>query len=120
MMMNESRIGGIYSRFENFTVSEIKQHLVLYLYNSLSPSPVFERNFSSQTEDIFNGSDLCHCLFKGAMGVRRHKSFKFFLAITNPFLPPTCRNKKPNAKIDPILKQAVFASQRAIFFGICI
>ena len=40
--------------------------------------------------------------------------------MTNPLLPPTCRNKNPNAKIHPLLKQAIFASQQAIFIGRCI
>ena len=40
--------------------------------------------------------------------------------MTNPLLLPTRRNKNPNAEIDPLLKQAIFASQRAIFIGRCI
>ena len=69
-MMNAGRIGGMYSQFENFTVAEIKQHLALYMSNGLSPSPGVELEFSSQTEDTFNGNDSCHRLFKGAKGVR--------------------------------------------------
>ena len=113
-MMNAFRIGGMYSRFENFTVAGIKHHLALYMSNGLSPSPGVERKFSSQTGDIFNGKDLCHCLFKGAKVVRCHKEFKCFLAMTNILLPPTFRNKNHNAKIDPLPKQAILAPQRAI------
>ena len=85
--------------------------------NGLSPSPGVERKFSSQTEDIFNGNNLCHSLFKVAKGVRSHKEFKCFLAMTYPLLPPTRRNKISNTKIDPLLKQAIFTSKRAIFIG---
>ena len=88
--------------------------------NGLIPSPGVERKFSSQTKDIFNSNDLCHSLFKGEKGVQLHKEFKCFLAMNNPLLPSTFRNQNPNAKIDPILKQAIFASQRAIFIGRCI
>ena len=73
MMMNSLRIGGMYSQFENFTVAEIKQHLALYMSKGLSPSPGVERKFIPQIEDIFNGYDLCHGLFKGEKGVRRYK-----------------------------------------------
>ena len=120
MMINAGRIGRMYSRFENFNVAEIKQHLTLYVSNGLSPPPGVEQKISSQTEDIFNGEDLCHSLFKGEKGVRRHKEFKIFLAMINPFIPPTCLNKNPYANIDPLLKQAIFVSQRAIFIGRCI
>ena len=63
MMMNAGVIGGMYSQFHKFTVAEIKQHLALYMSNGLSPSLGFERNFSSQTEDIFNGNNLCHSFY---------------------------------------------------------
>ena len=91
-MINAGRIGRMYSRFENFNVAEIKQHLTLYMSNGLSPPPGVIQKISSQTEDIFNGEDLCHSLFKGEKGVRRHKEFKFFLSMTNLFLLPTSRN----------------------------
>lgn len=43
------QIGELYHRFVNFTV------VVLYMSNGLSPSPEFERKFSSQTpENISN------------------------------------------------------------------
>ena len=90
LMMNAGKIGGMYSRFNNFTISEIKQHLGLYMANGLSPSPRIERKFSSEVEDVFNGNALCHRVFKGSKGILRHKEFKCFLAMTNPLLPPTC------------------------------
>ena len=37
--------------------------------------------------------------------------------MTYPLLPPTRRNKISNTKIDPLLKQAIFTSKRAIFIG---
>ena len=41
--------------------------------NGLILSPGVQRKFSSQTEDIFNGNELCHRLFYGVKGLWRQQ-----------------------------------------------
>ena len=55
-----------YSDFKPFTVSELKQHLALYIVNGLCPSPRAEMKLQSQSVDPINGNDFifrsCCCI----------------------------------------------------------
>ena len=50
----------VYPEYTNFSPSEIKSFLGLYLLNALNPSPQINMKFKSQAEDTINGNDLCH------------------------------------------------------------
>ena len=65
-------LGGQYDNFEPFTVSEIKKHIVIYIFNGLNISPCVEYKFRSSNDDPVNGSDLCHDSF-GKNASKRHK-----------------------------------------------
>jgi hypothetical protein len=47
-----------YPDFKPFTVSELKQHLALYVVKGLCPSPRAEIKFQPQSLDPINGNDF--------------------------------------------------------------
>mmetsp|Transcript_3515 Transcript_3515/g.5447 ORF Transcript_3515/g.5447 Transcript_3515/m.5447 type:complete len:534 (-) Transcript_3515:133-1734(-) len=72
VLMNAGQPDSIYPSWKPFTTREIEQHLFLYVFNGLSPSPRIEMKFRSQRDDPVNGSDfICRCFGPG--GTLRHK-----------------------------------------------
>ena len=76
LLCNAGKGGGAYSRFVSFTIPDVAKHLGLYILNGISPTPQVELKFASQLEDPVNGNDLCHEVFNGKEGARRHREFK--------------------------------------------
>ena len=76
--MQNSGLGGKYDDFQDFMLEELRQHIGLYLFQGLSPSPQVEMKFQSTLVDPVNGRDFIHCAFRGfpEKAVRRHKHFK--------------------------------------------
>ena len=104
------------SRWDPFTVKEIKQYLGLFILNGLSVSPRIEYKFSPQYVDPINGYDLCAGIF-GRNAVRRLRQFKSLFAIQDPLLPIPSRSNAPNHKIDPFLKHLATVSLEAFDVG---
>ena len=118
-MLDNASLGGKYPDFKNFTVSELMQHIGLYLFQGLSPSPQVEMKFKSATQDPVNGSDFIHHAFGGnsSAALRRHRHFKSFFTSNDPRYPTPPRDTHPNWKIHPFLKHITTVSQVAVRLG---
>jgi hypothetical protein len=99
-----------------FTTDEMMKHLGIYMLNGLNPSPQINKKFKSQHEDPVQGSNMCHEAF-GVNAEERHTDFKRFLSLTDPLIPPPTRKADPNYKINPIIKQMVHVSLKAMIVG---
>jgi hypothetical protein len=116
MLCNAGQKGGVYPEYTNFSPSEIKSFLGLYLLKGLSPSPQIKMKFKSQVEDPINGSDLCHMIFR-KNAEKRHKHFKAFFSCQDPMLPTPPRKTHPNHKIDNFLSHVNRVSMEAWGMG---
>ena len=94
--------GTCYRDFHPFTVEEIQQHLGLYVFNGVAPSPRIELKFKPQRDDKVHGNDFIARSF-GMNAERRHKHFKAFFATQNPVINPPSRKFFPNWKVRPLL-----------------
>jgi hypothetical protein len=63
ILVNSGQPGMIYPKFKPFSMSEIHQHLGVYILNGLNPYPSVERKFKSALEDPVHGSNLCYNTF---------------------------------------------------------
>ena len=86
-----------YPDFKPFTVSELKQHLALYVVNGLCPSPRAEMKFQPQSIDPINGNDFIFRSFV-SNAERRHRHFKAFFTMQDPRLIVPDRDKEPTGK----------------------
>ena len=94
--------GSYYTDYKDFTVTELRQHIGLYVLHGISPSPRIEYKFKSQGEDKVHGNDFVFRSF-GTNAERRHKHFKAFFACQNPMINPPERKHYPNWKVRPII-----------------
>ena len=80
-MMENGGLGGKYKDFRKISLHELMKHIGLYFLQGLSPSPLVELKFHSQSDDPVNGNDFVHKSFGDKPGIskRRHKNFNFFL-----------------------------------------
>lgn len=117
--LQNAGLGGKYPDFRDFTLDELMQHIALYLFQGLSPSPQVEMKFKSCEEDPINGSDLVHRAFgsKSSVSVKRHKHFKAFFASVDPLIPTPPRETHPNWKVHPFLKHINRVSKKAVHLG---
>jgi hypothetical protein len=105
-----------YPDFKVFTVEELKQHIALYIFNGLSPSPRVEMKFSSQQVDPVNGNDFI-CRSFGPNAERRHRHFKAFFTMVDPRDKEPCRKRQPNYKVDHLLNHMNVVNQSAWLLG---
>jgi Transposase IS4 len=105
-----------YPDFKPFTVAKLQQHLALYVVNRLCPSPRAEMKFQPQLVDPINGNDFIFLLF-ATNAKRRHRHFKAFSVMQDPWLIVPDRNKEPNWKIDPLLKHMNVVNVKAWKLG---
>ena len=75
--------GTCYEDFTPFSVKEIRQHVGLYIFYGLSPSPRIEQKFKPQRQDPLHGKDFIFNAFRSSLE-RRHKNFKYFFALHSP------------------------------------
>ena len=76
--------GGVFYRdFVPFTIKELRQHVGLYIFHGLSPSPRFEKKFQPQGKDNLHGNDFVYSSF-GPNAERRHRHLNAFFALHNP------------------------------------
>jgi Transposase IS4 len=96
--------GGVcYPDWKDFTVDEIRQHIGLYVWNGLSPSPCLEMKLQSAIADPVHGNDFIH-QHMGLNAVRRHKHFRAFFACQDARIDPPDRKKSPLFKVQPLIK----------------
>jgi hypothetical protein len=63
MMLQAGEGGTIYQDFKPFSMHKICQHLGLYIFNRLNPSPQVELKFQSSAQDELHGSNFVHNSF---------------------------------------------------------
>ena len=112
-------LGGKYTDFTYFSLSELTKHIGLYVFHELPPSPQVEMKFNPSDEDPVNGNNFIHHAFgsNGAKATRRHRHFKCFFTSTNPCATPVSRETHPNWKVHPLLKHVLSVSKAAVFLG---
>ena len=94
--------GVCYPDFKDFTEKEIQQHIGLYVFQGLCPSPRIELKFNPQHRDKIHGNDFVYRSF-GANAERRHRHFKAFFSCQDPRKDPPPRDQHPNWKVRPLL-----------------
>ena len=52
-----------YPSFQNISVDEFENHLYLYYFNGLNPSPRVQMKFRSPNQDPVQGSTFIHLVF---------------------------------------------------------
>ena len=110
--------GTCYPDWQPFTARELRQHLGLYIFNGLSPSPQVELKFKPHAENPVHGNDFIYHSF-GPNALRRHRHFKTFLAMQDPAIKIPCRTKYPNWKVRPLLKWMNFLFPLIWMLGVC-
>jgi hypothetical protein len=109
--------GGVcYPDWKDFTVDELRQHIGLYVWNGLSPSPRLEMKLQPQHIDPINGNDFIH-RHMGPNAIRRHKHFRAFFACQDPRIDPPCRKKAPLFKVRPLIKWLNYIGQSSVKLG---
>jgi hypothetical protein len=105
-----------YPDFIPFIVSELKQHLALYVVNGLCPSQRAEMKCQRQSLDPINSNDFIFCSFD-ANAERCHRHFKAFFTKQDPRSIVPYRNKEPNWKVAPLLNHMNWVNVRAWKLG---
>jgi hypothetical protein len=75
--------GNCYPDWVDFTVDELRQHIGLYVWNGLNPSPRLEMKLQPQHLDPMHGNDYLY-QHMGPKATRRHKHFRAFFACQDP------------------------------------
>ena len=102
ILAGAGRGGSCYQDFRPFTVEEVQQHLGLYVFNGVAPSPRIELKFKPQRLVKVHGNDFIARSF-GPNAERRHRHFKAFFATQNPVINQPSRKLFPNWKVRPLL-----------------
>ena len=103
MQAGAGKEGTIYPTFEEFTSSELRQHVGLYIFHGLAPSPKVSDKFRRQADDPVHGRDFIRNYF-GVNAGTRHRMFKAFFSVQDPSIKLPPRDKWPNWKVRPLIK----------------
>ena len=98
----EKNQDGLGYKFENFTPQEIEQHLSLYIFQGLNPSPQLIMKTRPQSLEPLQGNDL----IAGKLGNffdRRHQQFMRYFACQHPYKPVPPTSSHTNWKVDPFM-----------------
>ena len=94
----------------------MRQHIDLYIFNGLAPSPRVEIKFKPQRADVVHGNDFIYQAF-GPNAERRHRRLECFFVCQNPVIDIPSRDEYPNWKIRPLIKWINYISPRAWLLG---
>jgi len=94
---------GLGYKFNPFTPQEIEQHLSLYIFQGLHPSPQLIMKTRNQSVEPVQGNDLIANVL-GNNFERRHRQFRRYFACQHPYKPVPPITTHPNWKVDPFLK----------------
>ena len=94
--------GTYYTGFVTFSVEEICEHVALYVFHGISPSPMIDFKFRYQHKDKVHGNYFIHRSF-GPNAERHHKHFKAFFSCQNPAIDTPDCSEYPNCKVRPLL-----------------
>ena len=108
--------GACYPDWKDFSVDEIRQHIGLYVWNGLSPSPRLEMKLQPQHVDRIHGNDFI-VQHMGRNAVRRHKHFRAFFACQDPRIHPPNRKASPMWKVNTLLKWMNFIGPASVKLG---
>ena len=89
--------GTYYTGFVTFSVEEIREHVALYVFHGISPSPMIDFKFRYQHKYKVHGNYFIHRSF-GPNAKRHHKHFKAFFSCQNPAIDTPDRSEYPNWK----------------------
>ena len=112
------KCGTYYTDCVPFSVEEISEHVGLYVFHRLSPSPRIEFNFRSHHKDKFHGNNFIHRSF-GPNAEHRHKQFKAFFSCQNPAIDTPDRSKAPNWKVRPLHTWMNYILPTIWLLGLC-
>lgn len=116
-LANAGKGGTFYRDYQgDFTVKETRQHLGLYIWNGLSPSPRMDLKFQSQADDPVNGNDYIKSEL-GPGAERRHKHFRAFFAVSDPLKAIPDRKQVPLFKIQRLVRWINFISFASVNLG---
>ena len=110
--------GTYYTYCVPFLVEEVREHVGLYVFHGISPSPRIEFKFRSQHKDKVHGNDFIHRWF-GPNAKRRHKHFKAFFSCQNPAIDTPDCSEYPNWKVRPLLMWMNFIFPTIWLLGLC-
>ena len=88
----------LYPDFTLFTIKELKQHIGLYILNSISLSSSIDYKFQLQKVDLVNGYDIVSQAILN--GLHRHRHFHCFFTIYDPRIYLPSKSTQPNFKVD--------------------
>ena len=94
---------GLGYKFKPFTPEEIEQHLSMYIFQGLHPSPQLIMRIRYQTVEPVQGKDIIASTI-GKFFERRHRQFRRYFACQHPYKPVPPITTHPNWKVDPFMK----------------
>ena len=94
---------GLEYKFEQFTPAEIEQHLSLYIFQGLNPSPQLVMKAKPQSLEPLQGNDLIASRL-GQNFERRHRQFRRYFACQHPYKPVPPIKTHPNWKVNPFMR----------------
>ena len=95
--------GTCYKDFVPFTAREFRQHIGVYIFHGLSPSPRVDNKFRPDHFDELHDKHFIYNSF-GPNAERRHRHFKAFFSVQDPSIKVPERSLFPNWKVCSILK----------------
>jgi len=98
----ESNQEGLEYKYEKFSPQEIEQHLSMYIFQGLNPSPQLVMKSKPQSLEPVQGNDLIYSKV-GKNFERRHRQFRRYFACQHPYKPVPKISSHPNWKIDPLM-----------------
>ena len=100
--------GVCYYYSKTFNPQEIHQHVVLYIFNGISPLPKLGIKFKTQHVEKLYGNDFESDFIYNLFGTNenfRHNNFKEFFAFQKKLIKPQPKTQFPNWKLHTLLMQ---------------
>ena len=111
-LAGEKNHEGLEYKFTPFSPREIEQHLSLYIFQGINPSPQLVLKTRPQSIEPVQGNDLIHSKL-GKNFERRHRQFRRYFASQHPYKPVPPIHSHPNWKVDPFMNHLNKVSMQA-------